>query len=70
MTVDENHLATMTAQYDESSTSYNPSREPIDYIFFNPANTEALTYETFLISQNKYEISDHLPVFATFNFLQ
>ena len=70
VTVDENHLATMTAQYDESSTSYNPSREPIDYIFFNPANTEALTYETFLISQNKYEISDHLPVFATFNFLQ
>ncbi|MBP5780962.1 MAG: endonuclease/exonuclease/phosphatase family protein [Clostridia bacterium] len=70
VTVDENHIATMTAQYDESSASYNPSREPIDYIFFNPANTEAVTYETFLISQNKYEISDHLPVFATFNFLQ
>ena len=70
VTVDENHIATMTAQYDESSASYNPSREPIDYIFFNPASTEALTYETFLISQNDYEISDHLPVFATFNFLQ
>ncbi len=66
VTVDENHLATMTAQYDESSASYNPSKEPIDYIFFDPAGFEALTYETFLISQNKYEISDHLPVFATF----
>ncbi len=66
VTVDENHLATMTVQYDESSASYNPGKEPIDYIFFDPESTDPHTYETFLISKGAYEISDHLPVFATF----
>ena len=66
VTVDENHLATMTANYNESSASYNPGKEPIDYVFYNPANTDPLSYETFLISRNGQEISDHLPVFTTF----
>lgn len=66
VTVDENHTATMTKYYDETGASYEPTREPIDYVFYNPANTEALTYETFLISENDCWISDHLPVFTTF----
>ena len=66
MTVDGNHTATMTKNYDESSTSYDPTREPIDYVFYDPQNTTALTYETFLISQDGLWISDHLPVFTTF----
>ncbi len=70
VTVDGDHLSTMMANYDESSASYNPSKEPIDYIFYNPANTEALTYETFLISRGSMQISDHLPVFATFRFTE
>ncbi|MBO4326732.1 MAG: endonuclease/exonuclease/phosphatase family protein [Clostridia bacterium] len=66
VTVDENHTATMTKYYDESSASYEPSREPIDYVFYRPGVIEPLTYETFLISKDGYEISDHLPVFTTF----
>ena len=66
VTVDENHLATMTKYYDESSTAYNPQKEPIDYVFYNTFNTVAHSYETFLISRGAYEISDHLPVFTTF----
>ena len=66
VTVDADHVATMVANYDENSTSYNPQREPIDYIFYSPASTEALTYESFLIERNGAYISDHLPVFGTF----
>ena len=66
VTVDENHTATMTKYYDETGASYEPTREPIDYVFYNPANTEALSYETFLISEDGCFISDHLPVFTTF----
>lgn len=66
VTVDENHTATMTKYYDETGASYEPTREPIDYVFYNPANTEALTYETFLVSEDGLWISDHLPVFTTF----
>ena len=66
VTVDENHTATMTKYYDETNSAYEPTREPIDYVFYNPANTEALTYETFLISEDGSWISDHLPVFTTF----
>ncbi|MBO4868395.1 MAG: endonuclease/exonuclease/phosphatase family protein [Clostridia bacterium] len=66
VTVDENHTATMTKYYDESSSAYEPTREPIDYVFYNKENTDALTYETFLISRDGLWISDHLPVFTTF----
>ncbi len=66
VTVDENHTATMTKYYEENDKAYEPTREPIDYAFYDPANTEALTYETFLMSENGCWISDHLPVFATF----
>ncbi len=66
VTVDKNHLATMTKYYDESSSAYNPQKEPIDYVFYNTLNTVAHSYETFLISRGAYEISDHLPVFTTF----
>ncbi len=66
VTVDENHTATMTHYYDESNASYDPGREPIDYVFYDPVCAEALSYETFLIREDGEEISDHLPVFATF----
>lgn len=65
-TVDAEHIASMMANFDESSASYNPAREPIDYVFYNAANTEALTYETFIIKRDGYAISDHLPLFTTF----
>ena len=66
VTVDAEHTATMTKYYDETSSSYEPSREPIDYVFYSPATVEPLSYETFLISKDGYEISDHLPVFTIF----
>ena len=65
-TVPEDRIATMTKYYNESSASYEPTREPIDYVFYDPQRVEALTYETFLISEDGCEISDHLPVFTTF----
>ena len=66
VTVPEDRIATMTKYYNESSASYEPTREPIDYVFYDPQRVEALTYETFLISEDGCEISDHLPVFTTF----
>ncbi len=65
-TMPDDRIATMTKYFDESGTSYEPAREPIDYIFYDPITTKALTYETFLIKENGSYISDHLPVFATF----
>ncbi len=65
-TVDENHTATMTKNYDKTNSSYDPTREPIDYVFYDPAAAEPLSYETFLISENNQWISDHLPVFTVF----
>ena len=66
LTVDEDHTATMTKYYDESNSAYNPSYEPIDYIFYNGASMNALTYNTYLITEYGSWISDHLPLFATF----
>ncbi|MBO4423255.1 MAG: endonuclease/exonuclease/phosphatase family protein [Clostridia bacterium] len=66
VTVDDDHTATMTKYYDENNSAYEPGREPIDYVFYDPENTDPLTYETFLISENGVFISDHLPVFTTF----
>ena len=66
VTVDSEHTATMTKFYDKSSDKYEPTREPIDYVFYDARSTEPLTYETFLISREGFEISDHLPVFTTF----
>ncbi len=60
------NIATMTKYYDESNSAYNPSNEPIDYIFFNQESLTALSYQTFLISRNGMWISDHLPLYATF----
>ena len=66
VTVDENHTATMTKYFDESNSVYEPTREPIDYVFYDPQFIEPLTYETFLISRYNRWISDHLPLFTTF----
>ena len=68
VTVDENHTATMTKFYDKSSDKYEPTREPIDYVFYEPRAFTPLSYETFLISREGYEISDHLPVYTVFKF--
>lgn len=66
VTVDENHASTMVSNYDANGSSYNPAKEPIDYIFYSSETTDARTYETFLINRGSYWISDHLPVLGTF----
>lgn len=66
ITVPEDRTATMTKYYDERLKAYDPSAQPIDYIFYDPANTAALSYESFLLIQNYEYISDHLPLFAVF----
>ena len=65
-TVPEDRTATMTKYYDERLSGYNPAAQPIDYIFYDPENTVALSYDTFLLTRNNEYISDHLPVFAVF----
>ena len=65
-TVPEDRTATMTKYYDERLSGYNPAAQPIDYIFYDPENTVALSYDTFLPTRNNEYISDHLPVFAVF----
>ena len=67
-TIDGDHIATMVANYDESNKNYQPSKEPIDYVFYSPDYFEALSYETFLIKKDDVVISDHLPVYAVFEF--
>ena len=64
------NTATMTKYYDESNSAYNPSYEPIDYIFYNDASMDALSYQTYLISRNGAWISDHLPLYAAFRITQ
>ena len=64
--VDTVNIATMTKYYDETNSAYNPSYEPIDYIFYSGANMSALSYQTFLITEYGAWISDHLPLYATF----
>lgn len=67
-TVADDHIATMTKYFDENSTSYEPTREPIDYVFYDDTVLKALEYDTFLISNGDYWISDHLPLFTAFDF--
>ena len=67
-TVADDHIATMTKYFDENSKSYEPTREPIDYVFYDDTVLKALEYDTFLISNGDYWISDHLPLFTAFDF--
>ena len=67
-TVPEDRLATMTKYYEEGSSSYNPSREPIDYVFYTKDSLVPLLYDTMLINKDGCMISDHLPLYCEFKF--
>ncbi|MBO4327188.1 MAG: endonuclease/exonuclease/phosphatase family protein, partial [Clostridia bacterium] len=62
ITVDAGHSSTMVGGYGSGQ-----SGGPIDYVFCSPS-VEAVSYETFLITEKGIWISDHLPVFAVFRF--
>lgn len=58
--------ATMTKYHDQSSSSYNPARGPIDYCFYTPEKLEALSYAIRLYDREGLYLSDHLPVITSF----
>ena len=66
----EGFTATMTVYHDESHSSYNPSREPIDYAFYSPDKLEAISYAIRLYDRDGIYLSDHLPVITTFKFIK
>ena len=68
-TVPADRIACIVKYFDESSDSYDPANEPVDYVFYNPARAEALTYNTLLYSQDDTWISDHLPLVTTFRII-
>lgn len=67
-TVPADRLATMTKYYEEGSSSYQPTREPIDYVFYTKGTLVPLLYDTMLINKDGCMISDHLPVYCEFKF--
>ena len=69
VTVDSDKTATLTKYHDKNYEKYEPGREPIDYVFYEPKAFEPLTYETFNLKGETFETSDHLAVFTTFRFM-
>lgn len=63
-TVDGDRIATMVKSYDESSTSYDPAKQPIDYVFYTEGDYEALLYSTFMPLVDGVEVSDHLGLYC------
>lgn len=65
----EDFTATMTKYHDPNNSGYNPSREPIDYVFYTPDDLQALSYTIRLYDKSGLYLSDHLPVITTFQFI-
>ena len=64
----EGQCATMTTYYDETSTKYNPAKEPIDYLLYTKASLTALSYKIRLYDRGGIYLSDHLPVICELKF--
>lgn len=64
----EGVCATMTASHDPSSSSYNPAKEPIDYVLYTKASLTALSYKIRLYDRGGLYLSDHLPVICEIKF--
>ena len=56
--------------YDKKSKNYEPTREPIDYVFYDANFFEPLSYSTYILADNGLEVSDHLAVFTTFRLVK
>ena len=69
VTVDEEHTATMVKYYNTTDSAYNPSHQPIDYVFYTKDDFEALEYSAFMpVAKiplgSEIEISDHLVLYT------
>lgn len=60
--------SSMTTYYDESSSKYNPAKEPIDYVLYTKASLTALSYKLRLYDRDGLYLSDHLPVICDILF--
>lgn len=67
-TVPADRTATMTQYYDETYEKYNPSRLPIDYVFYTAKYFEPLSYDSFLHHRDGVYTSDHLPVLTVMKY--
>ena len=63
-TVSPDQWASMTKYWDEGSSSYNPAKKPIDYVFYTPANFTAVRYENIHYHRDGIYMSDHLPQYC------
>lgn len=64
----EGVCATMIQYYDQTSTKYNPAKEPIDYVLYTKSSLTALSYKVRLYDRCGIYLSDHLPVICEIKF--
>lgn len=63
-TVPADQIATMTKYYDTTSEKYDPTHEPIDFVFYTADVLEALSYQTGALQKGNMETSDHLALWV------
>ncbi len=69
VTVPADRTATLTKYHNKNYSKYEPTREPIDYVFYSANYFSPLSYETFILAEGSYECSDHLAVFTRFKLI-
>lgn len=68
-TVSENKTASMTKYYDETNSAYEPTHQPIDYVFLSKGDFYAASYDSFMPTVNGVTVSDHLGLFCRVKIL-
>ena len=63
-TVSPDAWASMTKYWDEGSTSYNPAKKPIDYVFYTTEDFDAMVYRNIHYHRDGVYMSDHLPQYC------
>ena len=61
-------IATMVNRHTPSSSKYDPTYLPIDYVFCSTGDWESMVYETELYTWCDLYMSDHLPLYAELTF--
>ena len=63
-TVSSDAWASMTKYWDEGSSSYNPAKKPIDYVFYTTRDFDAMVYRNIHYHRDGVYMSDHLPQYC------
>lgn len=68
-TVDEDKIATMTRYFDVNNEKYyDPSHQPIDYVFYSAGDFTALLYSSFMPTVKGVDVSDHLGLYCELKY--